>query len=61
MVIMMVGVVFTEMYFARGFQKYIILGVLSEIYLSGTSSYLDDVLHPAKALDGDHAGLSDLH
>ena len=61
MVIMMVGVILIELDFALGFQKYIILGVVSEKYLSGTSLYLDDVLHPPEVPDGDHDGWGHLH
>ena len=65
MVIMMAGIIFTEpdvdVDFARGFQKYIILGVLSEKLLSGTSPYLEDILHPPEVPNGDHDGWSHLY
>jgi len=48
---MMTRVIFIELDFAWGFQKYIILGVLSEKLLSGTSPYLVDVIHPPKVSD----------
>ena len=56
MVIMMVRVIFIKLDFACGFQKYIILGMLSEKYLSGISLYLEDVLHPPEVPEGDHDG-----
>ena len=51
--IMMVRVIFIELDFARGFQKYTILRVSSEKCLSGTSTYLEDVLHHPEVPDGD--------
>ena len=60
-VIMMDGVIFIELDFAQGFQKYKILWVLSEKYLSGASLYLDDVLHPHEVPEGDHNGWGHLH
>ena len=61
MVIMMVGVIFIELDFARGFQKYIILAVLSEKLLSGTSPYLEDVIHPHEVPGGDNDDKGNLH
>ena len=56
MVLMIVGIIFDELDFARGFQKYIILRVFSGKLLSGTSTYLEDVLHPPEVPDGDLDG-----
>ena len=61
MVIMMVGVIFLELDFARGFQKYIILRLLSGKLLSGTSSYLEDIIHPPEVPDGDYDGWGHLN
>ncbi len=56
MLIMMVGVISIELDFSWGFQKYVTLVVLSEKWLSGTSPYLEDILHPPELPDGDHDG-----
>ena len=61
MVFIMVGVIFIELDFASGFQKYIILRVFSGKLLSGTSTYLEDVLHPPEVPDGDLDGWGHLH
>ena len=61
MVIMMVGIIFIELDFALGFQKYILLRVFCGKLLSGTSTYLEDVLHPPEVPDGDHDGWGHLH
>ena len=61
MVIMMFGVIFIELNFARGFQKYIILRVFSEILFSGTSPYLEDILHPSEVPDGIQDAWDHLH
>ena len=50
MVFMMVGVIFIDLDFAKGFQKNIILEVLSDKLLSGTSPYLEDILHPPEVI-----------
>ena len=57
----MVKVIFIELDFVRGFQKYIILGVLSEKLLSGTSPYLEDILHLPVVPDGYHDVWGHLH
>ena len=56
MIIMMVGVIFIQLDFARGYQKCIILVVLSEKLLSRTSPYLEDVLDLPEVPDGHHDG-----
>ena len=58
---MMIGVIFIELEFASAFQKYIILGMLKEKLLSGTSPYLGDVLHPPEVPDGDQDGWGHVH
>ena len=61
MVIMMFGVIFIELDFAIGFQKYIILRVFSGKLLSGTSTHLEDVLLPPEVPDNDLDGWGYLH
>ena len=61
MVIMMFGVIFIELDFAWGFQKYIILRVFSGKWLSGTSTYLEDVLHYPEVPNNDLDGWGHLH
>ena len=56
MVFMMVWVIFIDLDFARGFQKYIILEVLNDKLLSGPSPYLEDILHPHEVSVGDNYG-----
>ena len=58
MVITMVGVIFIQLDFAEGYQKCIILVVLSEKLLSKTSPYLEDVLDLP---DGHNDGWSHFH
>ena len=60
MVIMMVWVIFIELEFACGFQKYILCGVFSEKLLR-TYLYLEDVIHLPEVPDVDHDGWSHLH
>ena len=59
--IIMVGVISIELYIPLGFKKYVVLVVLSEKWLSGTSPYLEDILHPPEVPDGDHDGWDHLH
>ena len=56
LVIRMVMIIFFELDFASGFHKYIILRVFSRKLLSGTSTYLEDVLYPPEVPDGDYNG-----
>ena len=61
MVIMIIGVIFIEQDFARGFQKYIILRVFSGKWMSGTSTYLEDVLLSPEVPDNDLDGWGHHH
>ena len=61
MMIMMVGVIFSELDFALGFQKYVTLGVLSEKLLSGTSPNLEDIIHLPEVPDCDPGGQGHFH
>ena len=56
----MIWVIFVQLDFALGFPKYIILGGLSENLSSGTSLYLEDVIHPPEVPDGDQYGWGQL-
>ena len=61
---MMVGIILIQLDFAWHFQKCIILGVLSEKWLSRTSLYLEDILNlleVPEVSDGDHDGWSHPH
>ena len=62
--IMTVGIIFIQLDFAWGSQKHIILGMLCEKWLSGTSLYMEDVFDLLGVLevpDGDHDSWSHLH
>ena len=53
-VFMIFGVIFIKWDLTWGFQKYIILVLLSEKWFSEASPYLEDTLHPPKVPEGDH-------
>ena len=60
-VIMMVGIIPIELDCSWGLKKYVILVVLSGKWLSGTSPYLEDIIHSPTVPDGDHDGWDHLH